>query len=432
MYGAIGNNYFYNMGNPYMTCPTMSGQSDAFARGNAARVVDETEQIKSSFANAKAAIAQSAKSGNLSEEQISALQEELERITKKEEEILSSITPSTIGASLGSVRLQAKDYLQQIVAAINSMLTQNTTEEQGPANQDGNNGPTDSTDETLQEGNEEAVRVGDAAVDPNTGRPAALGEAITALEASNIVLAIKKAVDKWGTDHETLDPIIENLDETNIVEVVKAWEGKMGTHTEDGNDGFFARIFDDVGDDWQNKYVPHLLEALVNRAKAVGIPETELEQYIAGVHEGMTGEALWGMMEWHDDHKIANNLMAIYDKIVKKEEELKKTAQSQVTTDNTTNNDDINARKEEVTAQKKQEFQNALRKAFDMGSGLPELTAGFKVITDDNGEFKEYEVTITGYTPFRGKTFEKIVEQMEEYDIDPKTALTKQKVDINS
>ena len=455
MYGAIENNFANNTGvaNSYVTCPTMSGLAQAAAMGNAAGVTAEIESIKKHFLAAKSAIGQAIQSGNLTEEQKNILQEELERITEKEQEVLSTINTNMHVSGVRQVKVQVQQLAQQIIMSI-SNIQQANLKEQAEKNaeeaqkelerlaEEGaeENAGVDAAGSEAKQGTSGAntVKAGDIEVDSKTGRPVALGEPLSALEASTIAFKVKKAVEQWGTNHEVLDPIIQGLDATNIVEIVRAWEGKFGTHTADGNKGFFARIFDDVDDNWQNENVPIMLTALIQRALAVGIEEKELEKYIAGVQNAMSEETWYGV-EWHNDHEIANNLMAIYDKIVAKEEKLKQEAQNVTNAGNTEktktetdNKQKAEKRRAEVEAQKKQEFQNVMRKTFDMGDKLPELTEGFKVITDDDGEFKEYEITIAGYTPFKGKSFEDIVSQLEEYDIDPKKALSKQKVDIKS
>jgi hypothetical protein len=135
-----------------------------------------------------------------------------------------------------------------------------------------------------------------------------------------------------------------------------------------------------------------------------------------------------------DEDAVETGMKAIAATICAKQtEKLAQNAQEGI--DSSTKSDetkDVAARKAEVEAEKKQEFQNTLRKAYDLGEQLPELTEGFKVITDDNGEFKEYQVTVKGYTPFKGKTFTEIIAELEEYDIDPKKALLKQKLDTKS
>lgn len=166
---------------------------------------------------------------------------------------------------------------------------------------------------------DEAPVVDGIPVDPETGK--ASGGKIPKSALESFCSEVNGALVCVGTNHEVLDPAIARLNKDNIVEIVSHWEKNYGKHTATGNDGFFAKILDDIGDDHQATLVPYMRDALAQRAEALGIYD-QVEQYVSEVNKelnkGPSIKKVW-CGTWMDDHKIANNLMEIYNKIVAKE-----------------------------------------------------------------------------------------------------------------
>ncbi len=249
-------------------------------------------------------------------------------------------------------------------------------------------------------------------IDPETGRHNSIGEAPSRSEVEQFCSNIYNSVVCSGTNHEVLDATVQGLTAGNIIEVIAQWEKAYGQHTSDGNEGFFAKMFDDVGDDWQSKYIPHMLAALTQRAEALGIYD-EISEYVGKVNKGLGRRKCF--MSWHDDHQLANDLMAIYEKIKAKETANKTGAQQAIENKKTEHNTEINNRKNEVINEKKNEIANKLKEALNLNE-TPALSSALKVVTDDNGEFTGYSIelnTQNGKVKVTGCTYQQLALAIE-------------------
>jgi hypothetical protein len=250
-------------------------------------------------------------------------------------------------------------------------------------------------------------------IDPKTGKPNTLTTPTTA-EVDEFCATVFRAVDCPGTENDTLAAAINGLDANNIVEVVKGWEDNYGKHTATGNDGFFARIFDDIDDADQKKYVPIMLKALTKRAEALGIYD-EVRTYVSKVNKGLADGIFGGLIGWQDDHKIANALMAIYDKIVEKEksnvEGIKKLAKK----NKAEKAKEAEKNKAKTISEKKAELANRLKEDLKLDK-VPTLSSALKVETDDDGEFTGYSITLNtqnGKVTFTGATPNELINDLE-------------------
>ena len=408
------------------TCPTIMGQQAAYAQGAAQRVSDEIKNIGQSLAQAKYAISSAMQSKDLSEEDKNALQEELKKIEAKEQELTSTLRMDMSVDDVRKEKNSVQELVQQVMMAVQNKVAaaQKAKAEQAAQGDGTSTDGTDGADGSADGAG--SVKVGDTDVDPETGRPASLDPALDSYEAASLAFQVKQAVECPGTNHDILDPIVQNLNASNIVEIVKAWEGKHGTHSKEGNDGFFARIFDDVNDSWQNENVPIMLSALVKRAEAAGIKQSEIEEYIGNVHSAMAERDWTGLMEWHDDHKIANNLMEIYNKIVEKEAALATNAGKIAEEDK--------KKAEAEEKEEKQKEENAIKETkAQFLADMREIWKDEKLEIADKVRYEDgkFQIRIEG-NEYSGNDFNALVKAVEDGGYDAKKYLCKQKVDTKA
>ncbi len=299
------------------------------------------------------------------------------------------------------------------------------------------NGGGTGTDGTAVDGNADGassgsttkVGEGDTAVevDNETGRPAGLGAAPSRAELASTCLKIRQSITCMGTNHNVLDPIIQGLDETNIIEIVKYWEDNYnkGNKTKES---FFEKIFDDVGDDWQSTYIPIMREALAKRAEALGIgDEVEAELAIVDMEltKGPSGKKLW-CGSWQDDHKLAKGLKAAYELIKNKEAANATAAKDKVTEDKTKAEkaeSDAKAKEAEEKRQKYADFRNDMFQYW----GITDEDAQMVNVYYENGQYRAH---VNG-KDYYGKSFREILAAIENAkdtdasgkEIDPKKYL---------
>ena len=425
---------------PQQTMPPMMGSSccsggfdmNAYAFGAKQRVMDVASSLVQKLIAAGQSLKQQLQAEGLTDEQKNKITAEIEKIQKAIEMTKELVNGNATVQDAVQAQMAIDNMLTETAKTMQT-IAQEIAEAQAKKQQDAENaeqsgqadGSADaSADEA--EGGDGTVKVGDVEIDSETGRAVELGEGLSPYEASSIAFQVKKAVDGPGTNHDILDPIVQNLNAGNIVEIVKAWEGKCGQHSESGNDGFFARIFDDVDDKWQNENVPVMLDALVKRAEAAGIKQSEIEEYIGGVHNGMSHSTLLGMMEWHDDHEIANNLMKIYEKIVAKEKELKSKAGTQAA-DNKKKADEAKAAEDKKKEDKKQEAINLFI------SDMREIYKDDKLEKSDKVKFEDgvFKIRIEG-KDYQGSDFRALEKAVKDAGYDPKEYLCKKQVDAKA
>ncbi len=250
-----------------------------------------------------------------------------------------------------------------------------------------------------------------------TGRPEAIGAAPDQSDCETICAAVLRSVVCAGTDHPTLEGALGSLTAGNIIEVVQHWEKGYGKHTATGNEGFFAKIFDDIGDDDQAKYIPIILNLLVERAKANNMYD-EIATDVASVNKGLATGASWKKLwcgTWMDDHQLANDLMKIVNKIAAKEAQNKVKAEKENAANKAKKEKEVAERKTQVTAEMKNNFANEMKKALNL-SETPQLAAGLKVETDENGEFTGYSIEVNtpeGKVTCKGRTYRELVLEIE-------------------
>lgn len=411
----IGMNLMNNMGtNPYMS---QMGQATAYEWGKNLRIEQEIQSAIQGIAGALGSmesllsnLVKSDKLTNAQKATLKGLLEEVKALKSKIEAQLKAKHPTQeevieMQKEVQDLQKKVSDAADKIGADVNE--GGNSSESSSSSNSSSSSSNENSGDLSGTEYEN---------IDPETGKPNSLTTPSVS-EVDQFCATIFRAVDGCGTDNETLAAAIEGLNANNIVEIVKAWEENYGQHTETGNDGFFARIFDDIDDGDQKKYVPIMLKALTDRAEALGIYD-QIRDQVAIVNKELSYEVKWYKFNWaggQDDHKMANALMAIYNKIVEKEKANKEGAKTAVEGRKNENNKKVEERKQEVETEKKNEIANKLKDALKLDE-VPALSSALKINTDDNGEFTGYSIeldTPNGKVNVKGDTYQELALAIE-------------------
>lgn len=376
--------------------PGIDTSSEAFSRGasDAGKLyfLNSSKCWASKLQGLETQIQNSMKDEKLTAEHKKALQKVLD--------VIQSLKAYIASLSQGNTTVEATDdvnkkveQIEQLASAAYQKIAGEISAKEG----------TDSTDTTTDSSStndtkdEDGVKIGDILVDPKTGRPKDIQET-TASEVENICSDIYTAVNGPGTDIDVIQTAFEGgkIHAGNIIEVIAQWEKAYGKHTSTGNDGFFARIFDDLSDSEQKKYIPFMRDALIKRAEALGIYD-KISEYVGKVNKGMARHNAIGML-WMDDHQIANDLMKIYDEIVKKEKSNVTEAKKQTSKDDKKVEDTKAKEKEkfeEEIEQNKAEFLRDMKRDLRLEK-TPVMSDNVKVIKNDDGSFKCFEAKIEG------------------------------------
>lgn len=240
-------------------------------------------------------------------------------------------------------------------------------------------------------------------IDPETGRHTSIGEAPSKAECRQFCATIFDAIDGCGTKNDVIEATVPGLTAANIVEVISYWDKNYGS----GEQGMIRRLIDDLGHGEKKKYVPMLLNALQTRAEALGIDD-EIDQYVTNITKELGDCNI-------SDGICSRNLMAIYDKIVEKEASNKTGAQEALDGKKNEHNAEVEQRKQEVIAEKKTEIANKIKEALKLKE-VPQLAAGLKIETDDNGEFTGYSIklnTQNGEVTAKGCTYQQLALEIE-------------------
>lgn len=408
-----------NLNNGYTTDPAAIEAGNALAAQAAINFTDQMIQnqvnseinasissIAQTLAQMDSAIEQYMNSDKVSEAQKASLQKLREKVKAKKEEIEAKMKEKQL--SKKDVEEIQKDLKDNLAKEVTDTLTE-IKEKVAKGDKSAPSGKSSSSDDSSDE-----------KANKETGRAESLGEAPKESECEDICSKINTAVnDFWGTDNKALAEGIESLNASNIIEVVRHWENGYGKHTATGNKGFFARIFDDINDSDQKKYVPIMLKALTERAEALGIYD-EIKTYISNVNKELA-------TFWHNDHTLANNLMEIVKKIEAKEKTNKAEAGKKSKTEKADEKKKADAKRPEVIGEKKSEFANELKAALNLDK-VPELTSALKVETDENGEFTGYSIKVrtkNGEFTLKGTTYKELIAELEKHGLDANALIKK-------
>lgn len=333
------------------------------------------------------------------ENQLKAKNPTKEEVTEMQKEVLD--LQKKVSETAGKISAEVNEGGNAASSTSSSASSSTSSSASGSASSD----PTDLTGTEYEN------------IDPETGRPAELGDVPSYLDAEEFCANLERCIHGAGTDVDTLrNTILPGLTAGNIVEVIKHWEETRGTH--ESNEGLFARLFKDLNDGEQKEMVPKLLKALTDRAQALGIAD-DIKQEIADINkellkEGHKWYCLW-LDSGQDDDVLKNNLMSIYDKIVAKEAANKTGAQEVIDGKKSENETKVNNRKNEVITEKKNEIALKIKEALEL-KDTPALSSALKIETDDNGEFTGYSIelnTQNGKVKVTGCTYQQLALAIE-------------------
>lgn len=406
--------------NPYLT---QEGQQAAYDWGRNLVIQQQIQSLIQGAANSlnamESGLTSLAKSENLTAAQKATIQGLLEKVKAKKDEIAKQLKdkqPTEEEAKAIGKAIQ--DLQKQVSDAVGKIREQ--------MSDGGNGGVTPDGSATGSQTGADAGTASDALagteyenIDPETGRANSIGAKRPDAEIEEFCATIDRSITGAGTDEETLKAAISGINAGNVVEIIKLWEETRGKHAD--NEGMFARIFKDLNDGEQKEVVPILLKALTDRAQALGIYD-EIKQEVANINKELNYERTFWGFNWfggQDDDVLKNNLMGIYNKIVKKEMANKNGAKKVINDRKTENDSKLSERKNQVVAEKRNEIANEIKKQLNL-KDIPQLATGLKVETDDNGEFTGYSIVIStpnGRVKATGCTYQELALAIERNDL---------------
>ncbi len=440
MFSAIGNNFYMNgcgmQYTPYMSnCNTAIAANTGYNYGYTMGMTQRVQSLLQTIVGAISQLTQALQNPNLTADEKRKIQAQIESLQKLGQQVQA-----------GLANLPTPDQMEQVEKAV-GIAIQNAMAEAQELIQ-GHTGSADESTGTGATGGASDSDEGSAEVSEEAAEKAKEKQEKEKTEALDIINGIYQATEGYSQwynpdndiDYPKLREAAKKINKDNIANIIVYWEEQFGSAKGksiikalfDGEHGWNPSLHGKDQNKKNDLSNANNMDILWNMTICLREKAKEL-----GIYNDLAGQFTVAFDELDDtcvdEEAVDNALKAIAAAIYTKQtEKLAESVQKDIdSTTKTDNKKEADKRRPEVEAQKKQEFQNALRKAYDLGDKLPELVAGFKVITDDNGEFKEYEVTIPGYTPFKGSSFENIIAQLEEYNIDPEKALVR-KVDTKA
>lgn len=418
----IGMNLSNGTTNPFLT---QQGQMNAFQWGanmvqqmQVQQAVQGIAQALNSMESSLSGLVNSDKLTNAQKATLKGLLEEVKALKSKIESQLKAKNPTQ--EEVTAMQNEVLDLQKKVGEAADKI--------RADVNEAGNPSASNSTPASSSNASADLTGTDYENIDPETGKPNSLTTPSDA-EKEEFCAAIERCIHGAGTDEDTLRQILPGLNENNIVEVISHWEETRGKH--DDNEGLFARLFKDLNDGEQKEMVPILLKALTARAEALGIGE-EIKQEIANINkelltEGHNWYCLW-LDAGQDDDVLKNNLMSIYNKIVEKETANKTGAQEVLDGKKNEHNTEVEQRKQEVITEKKNEIANKLKDALKLDE-VPQLSSALKIETDDNGEFTGYSIelnTPNGKVKVTGQTYQELALEIERNNLEVEDVLVRQ------
>lgn len=318
---------------------------------------------------------------------VEAAQERLERLTEK----LAS-------SSDANVVIKTITKFQEEVLALQkerSELGKKITEEIKTGK------PSDDADEVDGEDDADGT---DGADDADTGkigddgRPAKYKKTKDR-DIQNICLDFSDAINKttWfglcpGTDDKKFNETIASLEEDNIIEVMENWKEKFcGPGSPNPDDkNFLDSFLYDADHEQKAKLGKYMLDLLVARAEANGL-DVKLEE--AAARKELNSSVIYNDV-------VERNIMAIYDKITKKETENKTKIASG---EEVGGQKPDNKKYEEEINKAKEQFLADMKECLDRDD-IKELPSKLEVVKDDKGKFKGFKIRIKG-KDYTGKDY---------------------------
>lgn len=400
----LGNN---NTTNPFLT---RQGQISAYQWGANMAAQMQIQQAIQGIAGAlnsmESSLSNLVQSENLTNAQKATLQGLLEEVKALKERIANQLraknpTQEEVAAMQQEV-LELQKKVGEAADKIRAEVNEAVNNENSPAAST----PSSNSNET-HDNNADLAGTEYQNIDPETGRHTSLGNVPSKAECRQFCATIFDAIDGIGTKNDVIEQTIPGLTAGNIVEVISYWNKNYGS----GDQGMIRRLIDDLGHGEKKKYVPMLLNALQTRAEALGIDD-EIDTYVTNITKELS--------DWNiSDGICSKNLTAIYDKIVEKENANKTGAKTTIEGKEAENNRKVQERRTQVENEKRNEIANKMKEQLNLND-VPQLAAGLKVETDDNGEFTGYSIelnTENGKVKVNGCTYQQLVVEIEKNNL---------------
>ena len=404
--GLSGNDY-HNMGYQWMQNATATQ-----ALSNAAQTLTALE----------AGVTEAKENESLNKEQKEKLQEILNKIETLKKEIASASDKS---AAEKNALVSKVTKLQKEAAEVANQISEEI--QKAAADGDG------SSDTLTGEKPDENVTNFDA----TTGRSYDLGEAPTKEALRDLNSRLFNAIDGPGTEYDVLkSAIISNkeLNAGNIIEVIDRFEKDYGkgqlsaenlnkldftdfddTDNDAWDQTFINRFIEDLGHYEKKEFVPVLLNALMTRAEAAGVPDEKIQTYVSKINNEL-GDCCIGEKE------IVKGLLGIYKEIKLQEiENAKKETKAQ---------EDKKAEKAKETEKEKLEAEEAETEAIETFLiDMREIWKDNELETSDKVKYKDgkFVIRIEG-RDYTGKDFNELCDNITKAGYDPKKYLTKQQL----
>ena len=354
----------------------------------------------------------------LNESQKTRLQEILDEINELKEKVENAAKLE------GSEKLAAAETIKEEIATFIENVkktTKDIADELAEAAEEGGSGSTGGSTGGSAGGSTVGNQTG---FDKETGRALELGDKPTKSALRELNSKLFFAIDGPGTEYSVLkDIIITNgaINAGNIIELIDNWEAYYGekqlndltkldfSNFDDKDNSawdqtFINRFVEDLGHDEKKEFVPYLLNALITRAEAAGVPEEKFSQYVSKINNEL-GDWCIGEKE------IVKGLLGIY-------KEIKIQEQANATDETTKQNNKIAEEKKQAEAT----FLRDMRKEWNDN----ELETSNN-ITYEDGLFK---ITIEG-VEYKASSFKRLCKKLTEAGLDPKDYFTKE-LDTNA
>ena len=397
---STGTNLADNYGtNPYLT---QEGQQSAFNWG--ANLVVQ-QQVQSTIQGAASALnslegglANIVNSDKLTSAQKATVKALLEEVKAKKEEITKQLKDKQPTADDAKAIGKAVGDLQKKVSStIDKIKGQLSGDGQGGIEANNTTAGDSATSATggADAGNDTTADLADseyANIDPDTGRPTSLGEKPSSKDIREICSTFYNAVNDthwytlWtcGTDDEKFEASLNALNENNIIEVMQYWDKNYNASNVAKNT-FIYNFLDDAEHYQKREFGTKILNALLARAEADGISDD-----VAQDATEVSKELGKGIIS---KDTVSKHIMAIYNKIVKKEQDNVTGAKKVIEDKKAENQNKVSEKKSQVVAEKRNEIISKIKEQLKLKE-TPQLSSGLKIETDDNGEFTGYSIEI--------------------------------------
>lgn len=421
---CIGMNFTDNTTNSLLT---NKGQYDAYEWGRNLRIQHEIQSTVQGIAQALSSMESSLsnvlQSDKLTSAQKAELKGLLEEVKVLKEQIAKQLKDEN--PTLEEITAMQKE-VQDLQKKVSEAATKLQEELNGtPVSNNSDNNSTETRDEDLADTEYKDVN-------PKTGKSSTLSDPADG-EAEEFCAAIDRAIKGAGTDEDALREILPGITANNVLEIVNQWKD-----TRRGN--LFGELLDDLNDAEQQELIPILLNALKERASALGIYD-EINIECSKINQELAAKRncinwMWGAGQ--DDSVIEANLLAICEKIEAKEKANKEGASKVKETKKSESDKKASEakaekkqkaeeRKTEVIAEKKSEFAKVMKDALKLDE-IPELSSALKVETDEQGEFTTYSIKIRGKDgefTLKGTTYNQLVLNLEKHGLKPEVLMKK-------